>query len=395
MTRERLLIGRPALLRQTNAHTLLTLLRSAGACSRADLVRASGLSAPSVTNVVAHLASAGLVEPVGEGHSTGGRPPDMLRFKPERGCVAAVEILSDRIRFLLTDLSGGELGSTEAEFAKSSSTPRTVCARIAKTMRNLLRDCRQSENDLLAVAVGVPAVVNVQDGVVVSFSALRNWRDVPLASMLNGEFACPVVVENDTNLAAQGEHFRGAAAGEADFVYITVGEGAGAGIFLGGRIYHGVRWSAGEIGYLHIPNVSRAHPTIHGHGKLEKILGESGILKNWRAGVRGAKHETNVRTAADVLNLAAEGNARARRILEQRATILADVILNLSLILNPGLILLGGAVGGHPALFRSVNKRLEGTEFGVVRVALGSLGCSAVVWGGIDVAADTAIRALV
>ena len=86
---------------------------------------------------------------------------------------------------------------------------------------------------------------------------------------------------------------------------------------------------------------------------------------------------------------------RARRILEQRATILADVILNLSLILNPGLILLGGAVGGHPALFRSVNRRLEGTEFGVVRVALGSLGCSAVAWGGIDVAADTAIRALV
>ena len=84
------------------------------------------------------------------------------------------------------------------------------------------------------------------------------------------------------------------AAGEADFVYITVGEGAGAGIFLGGRIYHGARWSAGEIGYLHIPNVSRAHPTIHGHGKLEKIWAESGILKNWRAGVRGAKHESNV-----------------------------------------------------------------------------------------------------
>ena len=68
-------IGRPSVLRFTNAHGILKLLRESGSCSRADLVRASGLSAPTVTNVVRDLLAANLVEPLGEGDSSGGRPP--------------------------------------------------------------------------------------------------------------------------------------------------------------------------------------------------------------------------------------------------------------------------------------------------------------------------------
>ena len=78
VTRKPIFLGRPPLLRQTNAEILLRLLRESGPCSKADLVRASGLSAPSVTNVVATLISIGLVETVGEGDSTGGRPPDIF-----------------------------------------------------------------------------------------------------------------------------------------------------------------------------------------------------------------------------------------------------------------------------------------------------------------------------
>src|SRR6202021_1461711 len=111
--KEPLLIGRPPLIRQTNSQILLNLLREKGPCSKADLVRASGLSAPSVTNVVAHLAQAGVVEAIGEGDSTGGRPPDILRFRAERGCVGAVEIGPDFLRFLLADLDGREIGNAK------------------------------------------------------------------------------------------------------------------------------------------------------------------------------------------------------------------------------------------------------------------------------------------
>jgi glucokinase len=373
---------------------LLKLLRETGPCSKADLVRASGLSAPSVTNIVAHLASAGLVEPLGEGDSTGGRPPDILRFRAERGCVAGVEIGPDSIHFLLADLNGRELGRSKIGVEKASSTPPVVCARIGREIRELLRKRRQSEDQLLGLVAGVPAIINVDEGIVVAFSALEDWSNVKLGTMLASEVKCSVTIENDTNLAAQGEYFRGAAQGEKNFVFITIGEGVGAGIFVGGNLHHGSQWSAGEIGYLRVPNISREHPTIHKYGKLEKVLGAPGIMKSWRASSRKSGTHLNVKRAADVFDLAAAGNAQARRLLKQRATILADIVLDLALVLNPSIILLGGEVGNHPFLLQELESLLQGSEFAVVRVGLGALGSAAVLWGAICTALDPAILGL-
>jgi glucokinase len=386
--------ARPPLLRQTNAQLLLRLLREAGPCSKADLVRASGLSAPTVTNVVAHLSSAGLVEPVGEGDSTGGRPPDIIRFRAERGCVVGVEISSGSFRLLLTDLDAKELARADAAILRHSSKPIAVCAQIAKEVRTLLRKQNQPEDHLLGLVVGVPAIVNVQEGMIFSLSRLKGWNDVPFAAMLRKEFPCEIAVENDTNLAAQGEYYRGAAKGELNFVFITIGEGVGAGIFLDGAIYRGSRWSAGEIGYLRVPHISREHPTTHGYGRLEKVLGAPGILRSWRASGTRSRTRVKVARAVDVFNLAAAGNALAKRILLQRATILSDVILDLSLILNPSLILLGGEVGGYPKLLQEVKSQLRGSEFAAVKLGLGALGSSAVLWGAVFTATQAAISIL-
>jgi len=376
-------IGRPPLIRQTNAEILLRLLRESGPCSKADLVRASGLSAPSVTNVVASLISIGLVETVGEGDSTGGRPPGILRFKAEHGCVAAVEITRNVIRFLLADLNGREMIQSDTPIEKSRSTPRHICRRIAKEICQLLRKRGLSRQKLFSLTVGVPAIVNVDDGTVLAFTPLEDWNRVSLGPMLARELKCPVLIDNDTNLAAQGEFHFGAARGESDFVFIYVGEGVGAGVFLNGHIYRGSQWSAGEIGYLPVPDVSREHPAIHRYGKLEQALSASGILEAWRTRGHASRLRSRVLRATDVWDLAAAGNVRAKRILKQRATMLADVILDLALILNPNLILLGGDVGNHPALLREVNGLLEGSEFAVSRVELGTLGSPAVLLGAV------------
>jgi glucokinase len=392
-----ILIGRPSLLRRTNATNILKLLRETGPCSRADLVRASGLSAPSVTNVVAHLAAAGLIEPIGEGESSGGRPPDMLRFKADRGCLAGVDISAGRIRFLLTDLNGQHLGSVDTSLPRQSATPRAVCTHIGETIRSLLRKHKQKPEQLLAVVAGVPAITNVEEGIVLAISTLKGWRSVPLRTLLEKEFACPVLIENDTNLAAQGERYCGAARGEDNFVFISIGEGegVGSGIVLNGKIYHGSQWSAGEIGYLRVPDVSPGPPTIHDFGRLEKILGGRGILKSWQSSEKRKAAHQRVTSGADVLNLAAEGNAYARQILMQRTRMLSDVILNLSLILNPGLILLGGEIGTHPALLPEVKRLLTDSEFAVTRVDLGSLGQKAVLWGAISIALESTAVTLI
>jgi glucokinase len=392
MKRKKIPLGRPSVLRHTNAHGILKLLRDFGSCSRADLVRASGLSAPTVTNVVKDLLQKGLVEPLGEGESSGGRPPDMIRFRAERGCLLAVQISSASLSFLLTDLNGIELEACKLPLTDCSTTPAAVCGRIEKELKLLLRKQKKTQDQLLAIVVGVPAITNVDEGTVLAISTLEGWRSVPLRAMLSKAVHCAVMLENDINLAAQGEQFCGAAQSEKDFVLIDIGENVGAGIFLDGRIHHGSQWSAGEIGYMRLPGTSRRQPTIHEFGELEMVLTSRGILKSWHEASR--KHGKGEKSAADevnataILDLASAGDAGATKIARKRAEIVADIIVDLSLILNPNLILLGGEVGGHPALIDFVRQQLQGSEFAVPRVGSGTAGNRAVLWGAIALALE-------
>jgi glucokinase len=384
-------VGRPSVLRHTNALSILTLLRECGSCSRADLVRASGLSAPTVTNVVKDLLSENLIEPLGEGESSGGRPPDMIRFKAERGCILGVQISAENVSFLLADLNGNELDALKVALTRRKTTPPAICNYIDQGLRKLLRRRKISRDQLLILVVGVPAITNVEEGSVLSISTLEEWRAVPLRAMLNKIVNCLVIIENDTNLAAQGEHYCGAAQAEPDFVFINIGANVSAGIILGGRIHHGSQWSAGEIAYLRLPHILRKQPTIHQFGELETVLTSAGILKSWYGEKKsgGSKHQgAKEIDAIGVLDLAQAGDAHAKKIVRMRADIVSDIIINLSLILNPGLVLLGGEIGSHPFLIGSVLKQLEESEFGVTKIGTSALGSRAVLWGAVSLALD-------
>ena len=392
MKKEPIAVGRPSLLRRTNALTILKLLREAGSCSRADLVRASGMSAPTVTNVVSDLLAANLIKPLGEGESSGGRPPDIIRFKAERGCILGVQISARSVSFLLTDLSGEELDRTQVPLDGQKTNPEAICGLISEEIRRLFKKHKKAREQLLALVVGVPAIANVEEGIVLSISTLEDWRSVPLRRLLSKHVDCRVIIENDTNLAAAGERHRGAARTEQTFILIDIGENVSAGIVLEGKLHHGAQWSAGEIAYLRLPSIQRKQPALHEFGELESVLTSSGILKSWNESI--VKHRSastpppKQMDAHGVLNLAQAGDPTARRIILHRAGIVADVIVNLSLVLNPGLILLGGKVGSHPALLSFVTRELEQSEFAIPKIAAASLGEFAVLWGAIALALE-------
>jgi glucokinase len=382
---ETLPVGRPSLLRHTNALRVLKLLRESGSCSKADLVRASGLSAPTITNVVGDLLAADLIKPMGEGESNGGRPPDIISFKAERGCVLALKLTADNLSFLLADLNGKEMDSHTIPLTGRKTTPDAICILIGEEVRRLLRKHRKKREQLLALVVGVPAITNVDEGMVLSISTLENWRSVPLAAKLSRIVDCLVIVENDTNLAAQGERYCGAAQAEETFILIHIGPNVGAGIVLGGQIYHGSQWSAGEIAYLRLPNTSRKRPTLYEFGELDTLLTSAGILESWNEAKKSGSDKVE---ALAVLDLAQAGDARAEKIVQHRASIVADIIINLSLILNPALILLEGEVGSHPAVISAVQKQLQESEFAVTKIGVGMLGDASVLWGGIAIALE-------
>lgn len=391
MKKEPIAVGRPSLLRRTNALTILKLLREAGSCSRADLVRSSGMSAPTVTNVVADLLAANLIKPLGEGESSGGRPPDMIRFKAERGCILGVQITAVSVLFLLTDLSGEELETARIPLAGRKTNPEAICSLIGEELRRLLKKHKRAREQLLAMVVGVPAITNVEEGIVLSISTLEDWRSIPLRRLLSKHADCLVVIENDTNLSALGERYRGSARSEPTFVLIDIGANVSAGIVLDGKLHHGSQWSAGEIAYLRLPSVRRKQPSLHEFGELESVITGPGILNAWKdeiAKTRNSSSASKATVAVDVLDLAQAGDTAASKVILYRAEIVADVIVNLSLVLNPGLIVLGGEVGRHPALLSLVKRELEQSEFAVPRIAAASLGEFAVLWGAIAVALE-------
>jgi len=386
MSKNRVLIGSPALMRQTNARTILMLLKKLSSCSRADLVRETGMSAPTVANVISDLNDLGLIEWIGEGASSGGRRPDNLRFKADYGCLAGIDITADALRILLTDLNGTLLWEQYEPLPKDARSPNAVIEVLRVSLRAIMQRQGLPWKKLLAMTVGVAGITNTRDGIVISVSSSDTWRAVPFRDMLEQHFSCAIFVENDTNLAAIGEHFRGVAQSEDSFIFVTVGSGVGAGIFVNGKIMHGASWSAGEIGYLHIPNISSVQPSLYEFGRLEQVLGGPGILRSWNAVSHKSGVATKVRKASNVLDLALEGNAVAQKLVLQRARLLKDVVLNLSLTLNPSLFVFGGDLGAHAALLEPTVEMLRKSEVAVARVLPSSLGSSAVVWGAVAVA---------
>jgi glucokinase len=385
-------IGRPAHLRHTNALTILRLLRESVSCSRADLVRASGLSAPTVTNVVSDLLQANLIKALGEGESSGGRPPDMISFNAARGCLLAVQITSQHLSFLLTDLSGMELETSKLSLEGRRTTREEICQSIGAETRRLLKKQKRAWEQLLVTVVAVPAITNVADGIVVSITTLEDWKNVPLRSLLNKVVPCLVIVENDTNLSAIGERFRGAARGEDTFVLISIGANVSAGIVLSGCIHRGAQWSAGEIAYLRLPQISRTVPALYQFGELENVLTSPAIVEAWLSSndQQGSKAKQGLEKpdVSVILDLAQQGDLNARSAIDYRAAILSDIVTNLALILNPRLILLAGEVGSHPAMLLAVQQELDHSEFAVPKISAAKLQDSGTLWGAIATALE-------
>jgi glucokinase len=186
---------------------------------------------------------------------------------------------------------------------------------------------------------------------VLATSYLMGWRDIPLRSKLEAALHLDAAVDNDVNLAALGESCRGAAQGNADFVFIAIGTGIGAGIMLNGQLLRGRSWMAGEVGYMIVPGTSIEPATKDSPGALESMIGGEGIRNQWKLAWRaGATSLPRDLIATDIFDHAMTGEPLAKRILDQSARVLSYAIYNISLILNCPLFVLGGSVGMHTAL---------------------------------------------
>ena len=286
-------------------------------------------------------------------------------------------------------------GTVIARWASSTvgiRKPEQIVALIREGVDVLLQQTSIPYNTLRAIAAGVPGITNFDTGVVIATSYLLGWRDVPLRDLLESTFAIPAAVDNDVNLAALGESWTGIAANVDDFVFVAIGTGLGAGIFLHGRPLRGMGWTAGEIGYMLLPGTPEQPAERGKPGALEGLIGGEGIQAQWRA--LWSESSTSLPrnlTATQIFDHALTGDALAATILTQSAHALASAIYNISLILNCRLFVLGGGVGTHPALRGKTLGFLEvwGTRV-QPELLPSSLGTDAQLLGAVRLALDAA-----
>lgn len=288
----------------------------------------------------------------------------------------------------LADVKGREQGTWSTVLRAGEKTPESLCQRVHEGLDALCHEAGVSRSQVLHLTAGAPGITDSSAGVVLSAPNLKNWNNVPLRSVLEAELGMRVAIENDTNLAALGEHRSGAAQGIDNFVFLAVGTGLGSGIVVNGRLLPGAHWSAGEVGYLGIRGQAREAPRFRATGQIERVVGGAGIERRWQAALAasgGSDLALQKLRASQILDRAQTGDLAALEVLQTTATLLADAITDIALLLDPELVVLGGGVGSHPALCPAVEACLAENELARPRLRPSALGAGAQLDGGISV----------
>jgi predicted NBD/HSP70 family sugar kinase len=266
--------------------------------------------------------------------------------------------------------------STSAQRRPESLSPTSV-SRVAISLKTLLREIKVPEDRLLAVATGAPGAVDRERGIVQLAPNLKGWSRVAVGEILGSSLGAPVTVENDVNLAVMGEHWRGVARGHGTCAYITVGTGIGAGILVDGELHRGHHSLAGEIALMCM-GPQFVNRDFGARGCLESLTGLRALAGRWSRG-NGLPPEAHVRR---ILEAAARNDRRARRIIKEVATLLGIAATNLSVVLDPSLIVFGGAIVAQNQVFVDEIRRIVARIIPAPpEIVVSALGKEATLWG--------------
>ena len=405
--------GGPPLLRQINSAHVVATLRGAGPLSLSDLATRTGLSRPTVGQVVDQLQASGLlawVEP-GQAPRAGqdgadqrsgrsGRPARLVRFRSEAAYVVGIDIGRHKALVTVADLAGS-IVARHREDASGASTSADLLAVLRTAARGALATAGIRRTDVASVAAGTPGLVDWPRGAVPLAPGLPGWK-IELARALRRSFRCPVQVENDANLAALAERRHGLARDAHTLVFIYWGERVGAGVLIGDRLHRGAANAAGEIGFLALDPGTTAAPDQFGRGPFERMVGAEAIAEVGRSaaarhgGVLAGLDGTDTRGAEAVFAAAAQGDVAAVEAVHTIARRFARGLAPVLLVLDPDLVVIGAGVSrAGSVLLAAIEDSVGPLTLVPPRLELSRLGDEAVALGAVELAlADAETRLL-
>lgn len=367
---------------------VLQAFRRHGPLTRADAARLTGLSRSAIHVLTSDLLRDGRIHEV-DGHvvRSRGRPAKTFAFTGQAGQVLAIAFEQDRFSVAVADLSGAILHEVTVA-GDVDTNPEAALRAAASAASRLLTTGDGRTQEVHAAVVSLPGPIDARRGTIGSFSILRGWSDADPARQLAAMLDLPVTIDNDANIAAFAEARHGAGIGAEDLLYVKASTGVGAGLILGDRLYRGAGGMAGEIGHVTIDPGGKIC-RCGSRGCLETIAGTGGILSALRDTHSAAT------SIDELIALARASDAAAARALADAGTALGQAIGEISNVLNPGLVVLGGDLAGAGELvLEPLRRSLRQASMQVIGSSLevrpGALGARAEVVGAAALAAAIA-----
>jgi len=383
--------GSPSVLRRLNVAHVLRTIRSEGPMSRGAVVTASGLSKPTVNEVVEGLLADGLItESLDDGEQSPRRPGPkarLLQFNARRGMVVGVDIGAAKLLALLSDLDGNILATVR--HPTPDKAVKKLLEAIGEVVDEAVAQAGVGRDSLEVVVVGTPGVVDPSTGGVVFTPQFPDLHGQPLRDLLSQTLGFSVLVQSEAHLAVAGEHWRGAAAALRNVVYVQMGVGVGMGILINGEVYHGAAGASGEVGYL--PLGGEVPARVEGYGPFESAVGAGAFARLASSAIERGKGEAILAAAVGaepgpeaVLGALEAGDRAARAIVNRILDTLCQGLTSITAVLNPEMVVLGGGLARPLAAFLPrleqalaatvpVPPRLQITALGDRAVAMGAL----------------------
>ena len=315
---------------------LLQLVRDGSARTKAELAELGSLGRSTVSARLDALLDAGLLVPVGGSASTGGRPATRFALARSGRCVVAVDLGASHAAVGVCDLTGAVVREVTVD-CDIASGPEHVLDRVVDLALGLLSDAGLTADDVLGVGIGVPGPVEHSSGRPVHPPIMPGWHEYDVPARLGQAFRGPVLVDNDVNLLALGEHVS-SWPDEDHLLYVKVSTGIGAGIIADRHLVRGAVGTAGDLGHVRVTE----------GGDTLCRCGNTGCLEAVAAGpaVAAGLGRDDLTTAADVVAAVGAGDVPAARAVREAGRAIGGVLATCVNLFNPSVVVLGGTLSG-------------------------------------------------